>query len=144
MLAALFGTGLALAQSTGTSSGAGAFAWPDGKRAAISLTFDDARESQVTSGVPLFGEYGIRVTFYLSPGNIGGPSGVQLELEEGEFFVMGDNRRVSSDSRIWGALPEENIIGHVLVRLFPISTLEILPGDATYSEIQSTAADPRM
>jgi peptidoglycan-N-acetylglucosamine deacetylase len=71
MLAALFGTGLALAQSTGRSSGARAFAWPDGKRAAISLTFDDARESQVTSGVPLFAEYGIRVTFYLSPRNIG-------------------------------------------------------------------------
>jgi peptidoglycan/xylan/chitin deacetylase (PgdA/CDA1 family) len=65
------GAAVALAQSTGGASGAPAFAWPDGKRAAISLTFDDARESQVTSGVPLFAEYGIRVTFYLSPRNIG-------------------------------------------------------------------------
>jgi peptidoglycan/xylan/chitin deacetylase (PgdA/CDA1 family) len=47
------------------------FAWPDGRRAALSLTFDDARESQLTAGVPLFGEFGVHVTFYLSPANIG-------------------------------------------------------------------------
>lgn len=43
------------------------FPWPEGKKMAISLTFDDARGSQATAGVPLLNEYGIRGTFYLVP-----------------------------------------------------------------------------
>lgn len=78
---------------------------------------------------------------YLDAGNIGGPSGMELKLSEGEYFVMGDNRRVSSDSRIWGALPKENILGHVLVRLFPVSSLGVLPGDADYASQDSGAED---
>lgn len=38
-------------------------------------------------------------------------------LKEGEFFVMGDNRNVSFDSRNWGALPKENIIGKVFFQV---------------------------
>lgn len=49
-------------------------------------------------------------------------------LKEDEYFVMGDNRRSSSDSRIWGPLPEENIVGRALVRLFPIAHASLLPG----------------
>ncbi len=43
------------------------FPWPDGRRAAVSLTFDDARPSQVDVGVPILNEYGLRATFYVSP-----------------------------------------------------------------------------
>ena len=46
------------------------FEWPNGKRAAVSLTFDDARPSQVDVGVPILNAYGLRGTFYLSPSNI--------------------------------------------------------------------------
>ena len=42
------------------------FRWPDGKRAAISLTFDDARFSQVDRGLPILDEYGAKATFYVS------------------------------------------------------------------------------
>lgn len=42
-----------------------AFVWPDGKQAAVSLSFDDARPSQVETGLGLFKEYGTKVTFYV-------------------------------------------------------------------------------
>jgi peptidoglycan/xylan/chitin deacetylase (PgdA/CDA1 family) len=44
--------------------------WPEGKRAAVSLSFDDARVSQLEVGVPLFKELETAVTFYLTAGNI--------------------------------------------------------------------------
>ncbi|KPK39077.1 MAG: polysaccharide deacetylase [Phycisphaerae bacterium SG8_4] len=46
------------------------FRWPEGKRAAISLTFDDARHTQVTNGIPLLDEYDTKATFYVSLGNL--------------------------------------------------------------------------
>jgi peptidoglycan/xylan/chitin deacetylase (PgdA/CDA1 family) len=42
------------------------FGWPEGKRAAISLTFDDARFSQVDRGLPILDEYDAKATFYVS------------------------------------------------------------------------------
>jgi peptidoglycan/xylan/chitin deacetylase (PgdA/CDA1 family) len=41
--------------------------WPEGKKVAISLTFDDARLSQVDAGIPALDEYGVKATFYLNP-----------------------------------------------------------------------------
>ncbi len=43
------------------------FAWPAGKRAALSLTFDDARPSQVEVGLPILERHHARATFYVSP-----------------------------------------------------------------------------
>jgi len=37
-------------------------------------------------------------------------------LADDEYFVLGDNRNGSSDSRRWGTLPEENIMGKVFLR----------------------------
>ncbi len=46
------------------------FHWPKGKRAAISLTFDDARVSQLDRGLPILDAYGVKATFYVVPHNV--------------------------------------------------------------------------
>lgn len=42
--------------------------WPDGKKVAVSLSFDDARPSQVDTGIPVLDEYKVKATFYLNIG----------------------------------------------------------------------------
>lgn len=61
---------LAQTYQTNTVRNKPEFKWPEGKKMAISLTFDDARFSQPDKGIPLLDKYGVKATFYLSPGNI--------------------------------------------------------------------------
>jgi signal peptidase I len=49
----------------------------------------------------------------------GGASG-QWTVPSGEYFVMGDNRRFSYDSRAWGPVPRDNIIGKAWLVFWPI------------------------
>ena len=51
------------------------FPWPNGRRVALSLTFDDARPSQVDAGIPQLDRHGLKATFYVSP------RGVEPRLE---------------------------------------------------------------
>jgi len=53
---------------------------------------------------------------------------ISFELGEDQYFVMGDNRAGSSDSRVWGPLPKKFIVGRPIVRLLPLNNIDVYPG----------------
>lgn len=60
---------------------------------------------------------------------------LSVELKDDEYFVMGDNRIASSDSRAWGVLPRKNIVGRALLRLLPVDALDVHPGEYHHYQV---------
>lgn len=54
---------------------------------------------------------------------------VQTTLGPDEYFMMGDNRAGSFDSRVWGPVSRDKIVGRAFLRLYPVSDATILPGE---------------
>ena len=57
--------------------------------------------------------------------NIGSDTIGPVRLGEREYFVLGDNRRYSNDSRDWGIVPEQNIVGQVWIVYWPFDSVRI-------------------
>lgn len=57
---------------------------------------------------------------------------LRTEVGENEYFVMGDNRPNSSDSRVWGTLNEDLIIGRAFLRLLPLNKINLFPGNFNF------------
>lgn len=57
-----------------------------------------------------------------------------ITLDENHYFMMGDNRAQSYDSRDWGPLDKENVKGQVLFRIFPFNKAAYEPGRYTYQK----------
>lgn len=58
------------------------------------------------------------------------------KLADDEYFVLGDNRLASADSREWGPLQKKFIVGRALVALFPLRDASLYPGDYTFPSRQ--------
>lgn len=66
-----------------------------------------------------------------------------VTLTPTQYFVMGDNRAESADSRLWGPLESKFIVGRPILRLLPISKVDIKPGDIEDFNIKLDAKDSK-
>jgi len=74
------------------------------------------------------GEWSVLQEPYVMPSRTFGD--FEVNLGPDEFFVMGDNRNLSFDSRRWGPLQRSNIVGLVRLRLWPLVTAQAISSPA--------------
>lgn len=82
-------------------------------------------EDQVFINDLLIQELYLPIGILTRPGNFLQDS-ESIKVPENQYFVFGDNRNASSDSREWGAITEQEIIGRVIFRYWPPNALGII------------------
>ncbi|MDD4938767.1 MAG: signal peptidase I [Candidatus Omnitrophica bacterium] len=63
--------------------------------------------------------------YYYNRGDFGA-EGMKIKIPQGHYFVLGDNSASSQDSRYWGFVPKENILGKALVIYWPPQRVRII------------------
>lgn len=72
---------------------------------------------------------------YLRPGDGASSTDFEVEIPEGELFVMGDHRANSGDSRVHGTVPEDRVVGRAFVVAWPVSRWSGLSDDGVFDHV---------
>lgn len=80
---------------------------------------------------PLIEPYISKVTSE-TEGTIPKDSVFTVTLADDEYYMLGDNRQFSSDSRVWGPLRKKYLIGYASMRLLPLTRIALHPGWHTF------------